>query len=172
MAALPLLAFAAAALVAATPWRAQSAVATLVVLASVGWWLAPPSPERWITWAESRANSIGRRGWVDEAAAFLGPRYVRGSGIITSWDLAAIYRRMGIPLREAFNVCDGLPWEATVRRPDLHLRDEWAVVAQDDEVDRALRLAARSGILYELEKTIVKKDERVIKIYHRTKGLR
>jgi hypothetical protein len=172
LAALPLLAFAAAALVAAAPWRAQSAVATLVALASVGWWLAPPSPERWITWAESRANSIGRRGWVDEAAAFLGPRYVRGSGIITSWDLAAIYRRMGIPLREAFNVCDGLPWEATVRRPDLHLRDEWAVVAQDDEVDRALRLAARSGILYELEKTIVKKDERVIKIYHRTKGLR
>jgi len=147
-------------------------MATLVILAATLPWLTHPRPDYWITWAESRVNSEGRRGWTDEAAAFLSARYVRGSGIITSWDLAAIYRKMGIPLREAFNVCDGLPWEATVRRPDLFLWHEWAVVIKDDEVERALRLAAKSGIRYDLEKTIAKKDEKVIRIYHRSKGLR
>ncbi len=86
----------------------------------------PAASDRWITWAESRANSEGRRGWTDEAAEFLSRRYVRGSGILTTWgDLAAIYRKMGIPLHETFNVCDGLPFEATLRRPDLHLHEEW-----------------------------------------------
>lgn len=173
LAALPLLAFAGASIVAIVPTRGQSAAAGVMVLAASLWWLAPPRPDRWITWAESRANSIGRRGWTDEAAEFLSQRYVRGSGILTSWgDLAGIYRKMGLPLRETFNVCDGLPFEAAIRRPDLHLHEEWAVVLQDDEVDRALRLAARSGVLYELEKTIRKPNERAVRIYHRTKGPR
>ncbi len=135
-------------------------------------WLTHPQPENWITWAESRANSEGRRAWTKEAAEFLSARYVRGSGIITSFgDLTGIYRKMGIPLRDTFTVCDGLPWEATVRRPDLFLVQEWAVVMQNDQVERALRLASQSGIRYDLEKTIVKKNEKVVRIYHRAGGL-
>jgi hypothetical protein len=97
---------------------------------------------------------------------------VRGSGIITSFgDLTGIYRQMNIPLRETFTVCDGLPWEAAVRRPDLFLTEEWAVVARGDQVDRALALAKKMGVRYSLEKTIVKKNEPVIEIYRRQGGL-
>ena len=169
LAALPLLAFAASALVAVTAARRRVVVAVLVVLACSLTWLTDPRPERWITWTESRVNSEGRRVWITEAAQFLSPRYVRGSGIITSWGLAGIYRKMGIPLREAFNECDGLPWEATVRRPDLFLRHEWVIAMANDPVDRAVRLAAQSGVRYELVKTI-RKQENVLRVYHRIGG--
>jgi hypothetical protein len=170
LAALPLLALAAAALVAAVPPRARTVATVLVLAAGAGYWLAHPAPERWITWAESRANSEGRRAWMHEAATFLGPRYVRGSGIITSSgdDLAGIYREMGIPLRETFSICNGLPWLATLRRPDLFLWQEWAVVKRGDPVDAAIQLAARYGIRYDLELTIAKKFEPAIDLYHRS----
>jgi hypothetical protein len=169
LAVLPLLALAAAALVAVVPPRGRVVVAVLLVAAGPGHWLAHPSPERWITWAESRANSEGRRAWMQEAAAFLGPRYVRGSGIITASgdDLAGIYREMGIPLRETFSICNGLPWLATLSRPDLWLWQEWAVVKRGDPVDAAIQLAAKSGIRYELELTMSHKFEPTIDLYHR-----
>jgi hypothetical protein len=169
LAVLPLLALAAAALVAAVPPRARGVAASLVVAAGAGYWLAHPGQANWITWAESRANSEGRRAWMQEAAAFLAPRYVRGSGIITSSgdDLAGIYREMGIPMRETFSICNGLPWIATLRRPDLFLWHEWAVVKRGDPVDAAIQLAATYGIRYELELTIVKKFEPVIDLYRR-----
>jgi hypothetical protein len=170
LAALPLLALAAAALVAVVPPRGRTVAIVLVLAAGPGHWLAHPTPEHWITWAESRANSEGRRAWMHEAAAFLGPRYVRGSGIITSSgdDLAGIYREMGIPLRETFSICNGLPWTATLRRPDLFLWQEWAVVKHGDAVDVAIQLAATYGIRYDLELTIAKRFEPVIELYHRS----
>jgi hypothetical protein len=171
LAALPLLAFAASALVVAMPERRRTIAAATLVLVSIVYWLVPSRQDRWITWAESRANSEGRRAWTDEAAAFLSARYVRGSGIITSFnDLIGIYRKMGIPLRETFTVCDGLAWEAALRRPDLFLTHEWAVVMAGDDVERAIRLAEKSGIRYDLEKSIAVKNEKVIRIYHRSRG--
>jgi hypothetical protein len=173
LAALPLLALAAASLVAAAPERRRAAVASLVILAATLPWLRQPNPESWITWMESRENSDGRRAWTNEAADFLAKRYVRGSGIITSFgDLTGIYRKMGLPLKETFTECDGLAWEATIRRPDLFLWQEWAVAMQNDQVDRAVHLAIQYGIRYELEKTIVKKNEKIIRIYHRAGGMR
>jgi hypothetical protein len=157
--ALPLLALAAAGL--ATARRGALVVVAIATL----WWLAIPRPDRWITWAESRVNSIGRRAWIDEAAAYLAPRYVRGSGIVTSWDLIAIYRKIGLPLRETLNVCDGSPYHDAIGRPDLHLWQEWAVAVENDPVDRAVQLAAK----YDLEKSIAQPYERVVKIYHRRK---
>jgi hypothetical protein len=172
LATLPLLAFAGASMVVLAPERMRAVAASVVIIAASLPWLTQPRPEKWITWVESRENSEGRRGWTSEAAGFLSARYVRGSGIITSFgDLTGIYRKMGIPLRETFTECDGLPWEATVRRPDLFLRQEWAVVMQNDQVDRAVLMASRYGIRYQLEKTIVRKNERVIRIYHRVGGL-
>ena len=169
LAVLPLLALAGAALVAAAPARAGVLAAVLVVAAGAGYWVAHAGAENWIAWAESRANSEGRRAWTREAAAYLGPRYVRGSGIITSSgdDLAGIYREMGIPLRETFSICNGLPWVATLRRPDLFLWQEWAVVKRGDAVDAALRLAAAHGIRYELEWSMAEKFEPTIDLYHR-----
>jgi hypothetical protein len=164
------MALAGAALVAvAPPGTVRNLVAIVVVAAGASWWILHPSPESWITWAESRANSENRRAWLHEAAAYLQPRFVRGSGIFTSGgdDFAGIYREMGIPLRETFGVCNGLAWEAAVRRPELYLRQQWAVVKRGDAAQIAVEQA---GPAYTLELTIEKKYEPVIEIYRRTGG--
>jgi len=168
LAVLPLLALASASLVSFVPRRARGAAALLVIAAGTVYWAVHPSPESWITWKESAVNSEGRRQWVHEAAEFLGPRYVRGSGILTSFgDLTAIYREMGIPLRETFTGDNGVPWLATVTRPDLFLWQEWAVVMGGDAAQSAVNRAGRYGIHYRLEKTIVAPRSPVIEIYRR-----
>ncbi len=169
LAALPLLALAAASLVTVLPDRMRPGAAVLLVGAAIIPWLTHPHADNWITWAESRANSNGRRAWMHEAAGYLGPRYVRGSGIITSQgdDFSGIYREMGIPLRETFSICNGLLWNATIERPDLFLWQEWAVVKGGDAVQTAINRAGRYGIHYELEKTIVEEYEPVVEIYRR-----
>ena len=172
LAVLPLLAFAAAALVMAAPPRLRAITALLVVTAGGLHWAIRPQPEKWITWMESRANSTGRRSWTHQAAQYLSSQYVRGSGIITSGgdDFAGIYREMGIPLRETFSIANGLPWLATVQRPELHLWHEWAVVKHGDPVQRAVERAAGFGIRYRLELRVQEKDEPVIEIYRRVGG--
>jgi len=172
IAALPLLAFAAAALVALAPPRAAGLAAVLVALGGAGYWLAHPSADRWTIFAEARSNSEGRRAGLNQAAAFLSRHYRRGSGLITSGgdDFAGIYRQMGIPLRETFNICYDLPWFATLRRPDLWMYYEWAVVERGDPVDEAVRLAAKAGIRYDLELTILNKREPAIDIYRLSAG--
>ncbi len=169
LAALPLLALAAAALITALPIRMRPSAAVLLIGAAIIPWVAHPHPDYWITWAESRANSNGRRAWMHEAAEYLAPRYVRGSGIITSQgdDFAGIYREMGIPLRETFSISNGLVWNATMERPDLFLWQEWAVVKGGDPVQTAINRAARYGIRYHLEKTIIEQYEPVVEIYRR-----
>ncbi len=168
LAVLPLLALAAASLVSFVPRRARGAAALLVIAAGTVYWAVHPSPESWITWKESAVNSEGRRQWVHEAAEFLGPRYVLGSGILTSFgDLTAIYREMGIPLRETFTGDNGVPWLATVTRPDLFLWQEWAVVMGGDAAQSAVNRAGRYGIHYRLEKTIMAPRSPVIEIYRR-----
>jgi hypothetical protein len=172
LAALPLLALAGASLIAVVPDRFRNVAAVGLVLACIVPWLAYPRPANWITWSESRANSIGRRAWMHEAADFLTANYRRGSGIITSSgdDFFGIYREMGIPLRETFSLNNGLVWDATVARPDLFLWQEWAVVRGGDPVQSAVNRALRYGIRYQLEKTIIEKDEPVIEIYRRIGG--
>jgi 4-amino-4-deoxy-L-arabinose transferase-like glycosyltransferase len=174
LAVLPLLALAAGALVSAVPARGQAALAVLVVAAASVHWLIHPQPENWVTWAESRANSEGRRAWTHEAARYLAPLYVPGSGMITSSgdDFFGIVREMGIPLRETFSANNGLPFNATVTRPDLFLWQEWAVVKGGDEAQSGINRAGRYGIQYTLEKTIIEKDEPEIEIYRRTGGKR
>ncbi len=172
LAALPLLAFASAALVLAVPPRMRAVVAVLAILAGTVHWASHRDPADWITWAESRANSAGRRAWTEEAAGYLAPRYRPGAGILSSGgdDFFGIYRVMGVPLAETFSVDNGLPWDAAMRRPELYLWQRWAVVKRNDELHAALALAAQRGIVYQLEKTIEKKDEPVIEIYRRAGG--
>jgi hypothetical protein len=169
MSALPLLALGGAAVVALAPARARPIFALLVVAAASVHWLVHPGPENWITWEESRVNSGGRRAWTHEAARFLQGRFVPGSGIVTSFgDLTGIFREMGIPLRETFTECDGIPWDAAVLRPDLFLWQEWAVVRRGDAVYKAV--AMRDRRQYTLVWTIIQKDEPVIEIYRRSGG--
>jgi hypothetical protein len=163
LAALPLLAFASAALVMAVPPRMRIPIAVLIVIAGTIHW-AGRDPGDWVTWAESRVNSTGRRAWMNEAAGFLRGRYRPGTGIATSGgdDFLGIYRVAGIPLRETFSVYNGLGWDAALRRPDLYLTQRWAVVRQGDDLDRALDRGR-----YLLELRLVNKDEPVVEIYRR-----
>jgi hypothetical protein len=172
LAALPLLAFAGAALVLAVPPRVRAAAAVVVIIAGTIHWAFHRAPENWITWAESRANSTARRAWTTEAAGYLGARYRRGTGILSSGgdDFFGIYRIAGIPLRETFSVDNGLPWDATMQRPELYLWEQWAVVRRGDEARAALDVANERGVRYELVKTIQEKDEPVIEIYRRAGG--
>jgi 4-amino-4-deoxy-L-arabinose transferase-like glycosyltransferase len=168
LAALLLLAVGGAALVALLPEPMRPVAALIVVVGGLGYWAIHPHPENWITWRESLANSEGRRQWVHEAASYLGPRYVPGSGIVTSFgDLMAIYREAGIPLRETFTGDDQVPWQATVMRPELFLWQEWAVAMHGDAVQRAIDRAGHYGIRYSLEKVIAAPKSPVLEIYRR-----
>jgi len=168
LAALPLLAVAAAGLVAITPLRLRAVFAVLVIAAGAIYWLVHPQPREWVVWEEARVNSEARRQWVLEAADYLAPRYRPGSGIITSFgDLTAIYRRLGIPLRETFTGDNGLPWLSTVMRPGPFLWQEWAVARDGDAVQDVVR---RAGC-YTLEKSITVKDAPAVEIYRRTGGI-
>jgi hypothetical protein len=165
IAALPLLAFAAASLVAVVTPRLRAPAALVIVAAAVAPWILHPKSDDWVVWKESQVNSIARRAWTAQAAAFLQPRYRRGSGIFTSFgDMAGIYALAGIPLRETLTG-DNMPqWEATVRRPDLFLWEEWAVTASGDRVEGAMQHARG----YELVREIRVPGAPAIRIYHRS----
>jgi hypothetical protein len=170
---LPLLALAAAALVAIIPAGGRAIVAFVVILAAAIPWIVHPSPAYWITWEESRVNSESRRAWTKEAADYLGPRYQLGTGILTSCgDLPGIYRAMRIPLRETFTCDNGLLFDATVARPELWLgpgmiRPQWVVTPGGGAAQSAVNRAARYHIEYSLEKTITAPYSPVIEIYRR-----
>lgn len=129
LAALPLLAFASAALVMAVPRPLRAATAVLVVAAGL-------IHSNWITLDESRANGTNRRLWMHAAADYLRSRYKPGAGIVSSAgdDFFGIYRAAGIPLAETFSVDNGLPFDAALRRPEL-LWQSWAVVRTTDPFD-------------------------------------
>jgi hypothetical protein len=175
LAAVPLLAFGVGALVAVVPRVPRSLRACCAVALALGCaapWLLPPKPDNWVTWRESLVNSEARRDWTHQAAGFMASHYVLGSGIITaSGDVTGVYREAGIPLRETFSGDNGLPWLAAMKRPDLFLWQEWAVAMAGDELDSSIRGAARFGVRYRLEKTIVVTGAPAIEIYRRTGGV-
>ena len=168
LAVLALLALASGALVAMAPLRAKPAVAGLIIMAGTAYWALHPNPEHWIVWRESQLKSEGRREWIRAAAEFLKPRYVPGSGILTTFgDLTAIFREAGIPLRETFTEMNGVPWQAAVTRPNLFLWQEWAVVIGGDPAQSGINRAGRYSIHYRLEKRIIASGEPVVEIYRR-----
>ncbi|MFB3828604.1 MAG: hypothetical protein ACE15B_17680 [Bryobacteraceae bacterium] len=171
LAALPLLALGAAALAAVAPGRYRGRVAAAVVLAALVPWLIHPRQEAWITWKESQVNSAARRNWTRQAAAYLGPLYRRGDGIYTQFgDLTGIWRLAGIPLRETFTPDNGLEWEASFRRPDLFLHEEWTVAIAGDPAQTVLTRAKRpypNYPDYDLVMSIIVKGAPVIEIYRR-----
>lgn len=168
LAALPLLVVAAAGLVTLAPLRWRPIAAALVVLAASAGWLADPRPAHWVAWQESRVNSETRLAWTAEAAAYLGPRYRPGSGILTSFgDLTGIYRRLGIPLRDTFTGDNGLLWVAATRRPELFLWQDWAVLRVGDPMWLAIQPSTHAGPHYTLEKTILVNGAPAIQIFRR-----
>ena len=70
-----------------------------------------------------------------EAAAYLAPHYLNGTGIVTSfYPLTSVLREMGVPLREALTGDNGLLWLAAVERPEFFLKQEWAIVESGDQL--------------------------------------
>ena len=168
----PALVLGAAALIAWMPVRWQRPATAAAVLAAIAPWLMQPRPDAWITWKESQVNSDARRAWTQQAAAYLAPRYKRGTGIITTFgDISGIFRAAGIPLRETLTWDNWPLWPAAIARPDLFLWEEWAVVMGGDPVQTALVRAGAKGPRYELVKTIIVPRAPVVEIYHCCIGL-
>ena len=168
IAAFPLLAFAAAALVTLVPVRFRKVAAVLVVLAAISPWLAYPRMENWICWKESQVNSEARRAWTREGADYLRANYHRGEGIVTSFgDQTAIYQQAGIPLRETYSECNGRAWKKVMNAPQPPLHEKWAVSISGDIVGHAIERLQKTGPRYDRLKTITVKGGPVIEIYRR-----
>lgn len=163
---LPLLALAAGAIVMLVPRRLRMPAALALAALPAAVWAKNRQPPA--CWKESEVNSSARRAWTRDAAAFLASNYRPGSGIIFSFgDLTGILRQAGIPLREGLHEGNHPAWDAAVMRPDLFLREEWALVFAGDTVSTALLRAGTRGRRYSLRKRIIVKGAPVIEIYQR-----
>jgi hypothetical protein len=171
LAALPLAAFGAAALVALAPARLRGLAALAVVAAAVSPWLAYPRPQNWICWKESEVNSQARRAWTSEAADFLEANRRPEEGVLAPFgDLTGIFQQAGIPLRETLHEGNQLQWISSVNRPDLFLREDWIVAFSGDKAAVAATKTPRTATpRYDLMKTITRKGAPVIEIYRRSR---
>lgn len=170
LAALPFVAIAAGAVAETFPayWRKRATVllATGVMLP----WLVS-TPEDWICWKESQVNSEARRQWTAEAAQYMRANYRMGSGIFTSFgDLAGIFPAAGIPFSEALHEGNGPAFHAAIRRPDLFLFEEWAIVQGGDAAHKAITTIPPSGPRYRLVKRIALPHEKPVEIYRRDRA--
>ncbi len=88
---------------------------------------------------------MARRAWTREAADFLAANYRHGSGILFSFgDLTGVLREAEFPCAK---VCigNGPAYLAAVMRPEMFLREEWALALSGDEVATAVQRADRRG---------------------------
>jgi hypothetical protein len=169
LAALPLFAFAAAALVAWTPARLRAFAAAAAIAIALAPWLIAPRMENIAAWKESDVNSTARRAWTEETADFLRANYRHGSGVFTTFsDLTGVFRQAGIPLRDTLTWDNWPWWAAAAARPDLFLREEWAVCVGGDAVQSAINRASLRGPRYTLQKIIIVRGAPVaVEIYRR-----
>jgi hypothetical protein len=164
---LPLFAFGGAALMTVAP-RVRWLLLTAVVLTAIVPWVAYPRPEGWITWKESQVNSEKRRAWTREAAAYLKQHYAKGDGIYANFgDLTGILREAGIPIAALLHDGVSPSYNAVEQRPDLFLREAWAIAFGGDNVSQTLIKSGRGGHPYVCVKLIEVKGEPVVEIYRR-----
>jgi hypothetical protein len=122
-------------------------------------------------WKESQVNSVVRRAWTRDAAAFLRANYRPGDGIVYGFgDLTGVLREAGIPLRETLHDGNNPHFMAVLVRPDLFLSEEWALTISADPVATALLKLPRSGTHYDLVKSIPAKGAPPIEIYRRVRA--
>jgi hypothetical protein len=161
-------AFAAGAIVLVLPQQ-WCKLAFALPLLSIAPWLIHPVKDNWICWKESQVNSISRRAWTEVGARFLDRHYAEGQGILTasgSGDVAGIFCRAGIPLRETIYLTNDAAWWANTARPDLLHQALWAVVQAGDPVAKALGAAAASS--YRVRERIQVQGAPALEIYERT----
>ena len=115
-----------------------------------------------------QCGGVDELAWTSEAAEFLRSIYRPRSGIFTTFgDVTGIFQRAGIPLRDTLTWDNWPHWPAAVARPDLFLREEWAVAIGGDPVQSAINRAFLRGPRYTLQKMIVVKGAPVVEIYRR-----
>jgi len=168
IAVLPLAAFATGAMITIVPKRAEVYLALFLAAApAVEWWIeVKKNNQPAICWKESEVNSLSRRAWTAEAAAFLAENYRPGSGIIYPFgDLTGVLREAGIPLRESIHEGNEAAWMLSIFRPSLALRAEWALAFSGDDVATAVLRAHRYGKNYELRKQIIVKGAPIVEIW-------
>jgi hypothetical protein len=165
---LPLLALCSAAIVAVFPAWMRSKVAVVAILVATAPWLIHPQPENWIVFQEGNRNYQGHRELDRAVEDYLRPRYVPGSGIVTSFGATtAIYRELGIPLRETLTGDNGPVWAAAAKGPNPFQHQAWAVVLAGDYAEQAVKNAG----CYTLEQSFKVTDAPEIHIYRRTGGV-
>jgi hypothetical protein len=167
LAAMPLLAFGASALVSLLGRDRKltgAALAGIFIFAGLLPWLTPLSRDRWICLTESRVNSEARRAWTHQGAAFFREHYTGGGIFAPFGDMSAIFREAGISLVETVHDSNRVAWDAVLARPDLFLHEEWAAAFAGHPVDNAVR---RTGARYRLAHVIMVKDAPAINIYRR-----
>jgi hypothetical protein len=131
------MAFAVGALASALPSR----IRFLPLLALVPW-LVRPNPQNWICWKESQVNSDSRRAWTAQAADYLANYYRSGDGVLVEFgDLAGIFGKAGIPLREALHEGSGPAWFVNTMPSGLVAQTRWAIAQKDDKLARRLQEA-------------------------------
>jgi hypothetical protein len=170
LAALPLTAICAGALVSVVPRRwyfCWPAALLIAAIPAAGWALHPES----ICWKESEVNSVTRRQWTARAASFLAANYRHGDGIIFPFgDMTGVLREAGIPIREGLYDGNGAEYWMALERPDLFLQSRWALAYSGDRIATAILRGQKRGPHYELVATVMVKGAPVVEIYHRDRG--
>ncbi len=164
---LPLAVFGIAALAQlASPQFAKLSAFALVGIALLPFAIHPA--EHSIVWQEADVNSRARRQWVSQAADFLRAAAGPHETFFTSFgDLTAIYRTLGIPLRDTLTGDNDVEWDGAVARPDLFLHADWAVVTGGDTVQGVIDKARLHGPRYQLARRITVKGAPAVEIYRR-----
>lgn len=161
MAFLPLIALGAAALARFGKIPAAAVVAIALAPFLIHW------NRHSITFQEADINSRGRLAWTAQAVDFLGTAAGPHETFFTGYGLTAIYRTLGIPLRDTLSGDNNPQFLAAQGRPDLALWEDWAIAMGGDPVQTTVDNARLHGPRFELSDRIIVKDQPVIEIYHR-----
>jgi hypothetical protein len=168
LAVLPLAAFAAAALVLLLPKKFRWPAAILIAAIPASAWAMHPES---ICWKETEVNSVGRRQWTRQAAAYLAAHYNPGDGVIFPFgNMTGVLRQAGIPLRECLYDGNGAAFSMALERPELFLQPRWALAFSGDPIATAILRGDKRGPHYQLVATIIVKGENVVEIYHRDRS--
>jgi hypothetical protein len=122
----------------------------------------------WVVWKESEVNSISRRAWTEQAAAYLKPRYETGTGIVAHFgDQTAILQTAGIPIKQSVHDGNELYFQSIQKRPDLFLWQEWVIAISGDSLSSAMAHHALKLPRYRRVKMVEVKDASPIEIWQR-----
>jgi dolichyl-phosphate-mannose-protein mannosyltransferase len=162
---MPLLALGGAVIVSVLPKRFQPVAAVAIVVAAIVPWAIDHRPDDWAVWKESQVNSESRRAWTRLAAGFLRAEVKPHDSVLIGFgDQTGILQQSGIPLRRTLYDGNNPHWLAALARPDLFLREDWAVAIAGDAVSKTL---AKPGASYRLVKRITVRGAPPLEIYQR-----